>query len=133
MTGVQTCALPIFHSYELAARGQLGAPYVVIYEGSIADERIAASTGGYFSAMGAEKLGNDSNGDERVRPIPTAEWLKRMARPGDGPRELVRSIFNGKYTAAHQDCGKWQVRFCSLSHLVPRPPKAGGLKAISRW
>ena len=69
------------HSYELAARGELGAPYVVIYEGSIADERIAAATGGYFSAMGVEKLGNDSNGDERVRPIPTSEWLKRMA-PG---------------------------------------------------
>src|ERR1700738_4458092 len=30
------------HSYELAERGELGAPYVVIYEGSIADERIAA-------------------------------------------------------------------------------------------
>ena len=69
------------HSYDLAARGQLGAPYVVIYEGSIADERIAAATGGYFSAMGAEKLGKDENGDERVRPIPTAEWLKRLA-PG---------------------------------------------------
>ena len=69
------------HNYELAARGQLGAPYVVIYEGSIADERIAAATGGYFSAMGTEKLGKDADGDERVRPIPTAEWLKRLA-PG---------------------------------------------------
>src|SRR5579859_3684888 len=69
------------HSYELAERGELGAPYVVIYEGSIADERIAAATGGYFSAMGVEKLGRDANGDESVRPIPTAEWLKRLA-PG---------------------------------------------------
>jgi hydrogenase small subunit len=69
------------HSYELAARGELGAPYVVIYEGSIADERIAAATGGYFSAMGVEKLGTDANGDEVKRPIPTAEWLKRLA-PG---------------------------------------------------
>ena len=69
------------HNYELAERGELGAPYVVIYEGSIADERIAAATGGYFSAMGVEKLGKDANGDERVRPIPTSEWLKRLA-PG---------------------------------------------------
>ena len=69
------------HNYELAEKGELGAPYVVIYEGSIADERIAAATGGYFSAMGVEKLGQDANGDERVRPIPTAEWMKRMA-PG---------------------------------------------------
>ena len=69
------------HSYQLAERGELGAPYVVIYEGSIADERIAAATGGYFSAMGAEKMGKDENGDEINRPIPTAEWLKRMA-PG---------------------------------------------------
>lgn len=69
------------HNYALAAKGELGAPYVVIYEGSIADERIAEATGGYFSAMGAEKMGLDANGDEQNRPIPTAEWLKRMA-PG---------------------------------------------------
>jgi hydrogenase small subunit len=29
-------------NYEMAEKGELGAPYVVIYEGSIADERIAA-------------------------------------------------------------------------------------------
>lgn len=69
------------HPYKLAEKGELGAPYVVIYEGSIADERIAQATGGYFSAMGVENLGADANGDERIRPIPTAEWLKRMA-PG---------------------------------------------------
>ena len=67
--------------YARAANGELGAPYVVIYEGSIADERIAQDTGGYFSAMGAENLGKDEHGDEQRRPIPTAEWLKRMA-PG---------------------------------------------------
>src|SRR5262245_56114115 len=62
------------HNYELAETGELGAPYVVIYEGSIADERIAAQTGGYFSAMGVEKLADGSH-----RPIPSAEWLKRLA------------------------------------------------------
>jgi hydrogenase small subunit len=62
------------HSFELAERGELGAPYVVCYEGSIADETIAQKYGGYFSALGAENLG----GDKR-RPIPTTEWLKRLA------------------------------------------------------
>nr|MBA3543123.1 hydrogenase expression protein HypE [Chthoniobacterales bacterium] len=64
------------HNYEMAEKGELGAPYVVIYEGSIADERIAAATGGYFSAMGAEKQPDGSS-----KPIPTATWLKRLA-PG---------------------------------------------------
>ncbi|MEO7723359.1 MAG: hydrogenase expression protein HypE, partial [Chthoniobacterales bacterium] len=64
------------HNYEMAERGELGAPYVVIYEGSIADERIAAASGGYFSAMGARKMEDGSS-----QPIPTASWLKRLA-PG---------------------------------------------------
>jgi len=60
------------HNYEMAATGQLNAPYVVIYEGSIADERLSSAHGGYWSAMGA---------GENHQPIPTATWLKRMA-PG---------------------------------------------------
>ncbi len=63
-------------NYEMAERGELGAPYVVIYEGSIADERIAAATGGYFSAMGARKMPDGSS-----QPIPSSEWMKRLA-PG---------------------------------------------------
>ena len=63
-------------NYEMAERGELGAPYVVIYEGSIADERIAAASGGYFSAMGARKMSDGSS-----QPITTASWLKRLA-PG---------------------------------------------------
>ncbi len=59
-----------------AERGELDAPYVVCYEGSIADESIAAATGGYWSALGSEHLGG-----ERHRPIPTTEWLERLA-PG---------------------------------------------------
>ena len=58
-----------------AAEGNLGAPYVVVFEGSVADERIAERTGGYFSAMGMEAIG-DAEGS---RPVPTATWLKRMA------------------------------------------------------
>jgi hydrogenase small subunit len=59
-----------------AERGELDAPYVICYEGSIADERIAAATGGYWAALGSEHLGGDKH-----RPIPTTEWLKRLA-PG---------------------------------------------------
>jgi hydrogenase small subunit len=60
-----------------AAEGTLGAPYVVVYEGSVADERIAHRTGGYFSAMGVEAIAEG----EGSHPVPTATWLKRMA-PG---------------------------------------------------
>jgi hydrogenase small subunit len=60
-----------------AAEGKLGAPYVVVYEGSVADERIAARTGGYFCAMGVEAL--EEGGESR--PVPTTTWLERMA-PG---------------------------------------------------
>jgi hydrogenase small subunit len=62
--------------YRLAREGKLGAPYVVIYEGSVADERIAAHHGGYWSAMGA-----DHDADGNPKPIPTAQWLKELA-PG---------------------------------------------------
>ena len=60
--------------YRLARAGKLGAPFVVIYEGSVADERIAAHHGGYWSAMGADY---DANG--QGKPIPTAVWLKDLA------------------------------------------------------
>jgi hydrogenase small subunit len=60
-----------------AAGGTLGAPYVVVFEGSVADERIAHRTGGYFSAMGVEAAGDEAGS----HPVPTATWLKRMA-PG---------------------------------------------------
>ncbi len=60
--------------HHLAAQGKLGAPYVVIYEGSVADESIAGAFGGYWSAMGA------GSGD-KVAPHPTAHWLRDLA-PG---------------------------------------------------
>ena len=60
-------------NFELAWQGKLADPYVVVYEGSIADERIAAKTGGYWAALGVEKV------DGKDRPVPTAEWLTRLA------------------------------------------------------
>jgi hydrogenase small subunit len=69
-------------AYERAAKGELEAPYVCIYEGSIADERIAAETDGYFSAMGLSALGgDDEDGSSAGRPMPTADRLAQMA-PG---------------------------------------------------
>lgn len=59
-------------NYELAAEGRLNAPYVVIFEGSVADETLAEAMGGYWSAMGV-------GSDEKM--VPTATWLSRLA-PG---------------------------------------------------
>ncbi len=60
-----------------AWRGELDAPYVVVYEGSLADESLAGTGGGYWSTIGEE-------GDGPIagrRQIPSAEWAKRLA-PG---------------------------------------------------
>ncbi len=59
-----------------AVDGSLGDPYVIVYEGSVADERIAARTGGYWCAMGMEAMDEQ----EGHRPVPTAEWLHRMSK-----------------------------------------------------
>jgi hydrogenase small subunit len=64
-------------SFRDAWEGNLGAPYVVVYEGSVADEQIAHRTGGYFSAMGVERNANGAGS----HPVPTATWLQRLA-PG---------------------------------------------------
>lgn len=61
-----------------AVRGELGAPYVVVYEGSIADEGKAQALGGYWSAIGEEE---DPDHPGETRQVPSAVWLKRMA-PG---------------------------------------------------
>ncbi len=64
-------------NYELAEEGKLNAPYVVIYEGSVANEDLAKETGGYWCAMGVSVMNDPYEG----KPITTAEWLKRLA-PG---------------------------------------------------
>ncbi len=66
------------HDFYRAWKGELEDPYVVVLEGSIADERIAAKTGGYWSAMGVPHEGGDP---WEAQPIPTAEWVSRLA-PG---------------------------------------------------
>ncbi|MBX2817163.1 MAG: hypothetical protein KTR24_14240 [Saprospiraceae bacterium] len=69
-----TAGEEFIHPFRLAAKGELGAPFVVICEGSIMDERIAASTGGYWSGLGADE---DENGDPQ--PIPSSSWVSRMS------------------------------------------------------
>lgn len=75
------------HPFREAAEGRLEDPYVVVFEGSVADERIARRTGGYFSAMGMEAVsGEADSAGEGARggsshPVPTATWLHRLA-PG---------------------------------------------------
>ncbi len=68
-------------TFKDAAAGVLGDPYVVVFEGSVADERIAARTGGYFSAMGMEAISGEAGQGETKHPVPTATWLQRLA-PG---------------------------------------------------
>jgi hydrogenase small subunit len=69
--------------YRDAAAGRLDAPYVIILEGSVPDER--RSGDGYFSAMGAgglEEEADESRVIDGVRqPIRTMDWLAKLA-PG---------------------------------------------------
>jgi hydrogenase small subunit len=60
-----------------AAEGTLDAPYVVVYEGSVADERLASELGGYWVSVGEEP--DPTTGE--LKGVPSAEWLRRLA-PG---------------------------------------------------
>ncbi|MSU91241.1 hydrogenase expression protein HypE [Rhodobacteraceae bacterium 2CG4] len=71
-----TAGKAFMKAHHAAREGTLGAPYVVLYEGSVADERIAGDLGGYWSAMGAAEAPDGSK-----QPIPTAHWLRDLA-PG---------------------------------------------------
>jgi len=55
----------------MAERGQLDAPYIITWEGSVMDESLAGT--GSFSGVGQDLATG--------RPIPTSEWLDRLA-PG---------------------------------------------------
>ncbi|MGI8676866.1 MAG: hypothetical protein ACR2JT_08050 [Nocardioidaceae bacterium] len=60
---------------EQAIAGRLDAPYVVILEGSIADEVVAHASGGYWSSTGEEPWGPDGD----LRPVTSTEWVARLA------------------------------------------------------
>jgi hydrogenase small subunit len=63
------------HSLEQAEKGKLDAPFVIVYEGSVADENLTIQ-GEPWAAEGA--LPTWAPAEERRR-IPTAEWLRRLA------------------------------------------------------
>ncbi len=59
--------------FHLAAAGELGKPFVVVFEGSVPDESLNAENGGYWSGLGSRLV------DGEPQPFPTAEWLHIMA------------------------------------------------------
>jgi hydrogenase small subunit len=61
-----------------AIDGELGAPYVVVLEGSVPDDQAFPSDLGYFSAMGAGGFDPDSETDQ---PNRVTDWLWKLA-PG---------------------------------------------------
>ncbi len=64
-----------FYAHELALKGELDAPYVIILEGSISDEVKALATGGYWSGQGEEPWGPDGG----HRTVSSDEWIARLA------------------------------------------------------
>ena len=61
-----------------AVEGNLGAPYVVVLEGSVPDDQAFPSDLGYFSAMGA---GGFDPEEETDQPNRVTDWLWKLA-PG---------------------------------------------------
>ncbi|MHB8656504.1 MAG: NADH-quinone oxidoreductase subunit B family protein [Solirubrobacteraceae bacterium] len=64
--------------FRQAANGELGAPYVVVLEGSVPDDQAFPENQGYFSAMGAGGFDPESETDQ---PNRVTDWLKKLA-PG---------------------------------------------------
>jgi hydrogenase small subunit len=62
---------------EMALTGELDGPYVIVLEGSAADEMLAFAHGGYWSGQGEEPWGEDG----AMRTVSTVEWIARLA-PG---------------------------------------------------
>ena len=63
-------------AFKLAAQGRLGAPYVVVLEGSIPDDQ--ALDQGYYSAMGAGGFDPETPGEQ---PNKVTDWVRLLA-PG---------------------------------------------------
>jgi hydrogenase small subunit len=64
-------------AHEQAVRGELGAPYAIVLEGSITDETVAMQTGGCWAGHGEEPWGPGGE----LRAVSTDEWMARLA-PG---------------------------------------------------
>lgn len=64
--------------FRAAVNGDLGAPYVVVLEGSVPDDQAFPEGEGYYSAMGAGGYDPESETDQ---PNRMTDWLKLLA-PG---------------------------------------------------
>ena len=64
--------------FRAAVAGDLGAPYVVVLEGSVPDDQALPADQGYYSAMGAGGFDPDSETDQ---PNRMTDWLRLLA-PG---------------------------------------------------
>jgi len=64
--------------FHAAASGELGAPYVLVVEGSIPDDQAFPADSGYYSAMGAGGFDPLSEGDQ---PNRMTDWVLKLA-PG---------------------------------------------------
>ena len=64
--------------FRAAANGELGAPYVVVLEGSVPDDQKFPDGEGYYSALGAGGFDPDSTTDQ---PNRVTDWLMKLA-PG---------------------------------------------------
>jgi len=94
------------HFWHLADEGRLGAPFVLVIEGSIPNERIKSE--GYWAALGTDKATG--------QPITTCEWIDRLAHKavaviaagtcatyGGRPRALwsIHSAITGRERSSH--------------------------------
>jgi hydrogenase small subunit len=66
---------PFIRPLRDAAEGTLGAPYVVVLEGSVPDDQALPEDEGYFSAMGAGGFDPETEGDQ---PNRITDWLRRL-------------------------------------------------------
>jgi hydrogenase small subunit len=73
-----TAGADFIQPFRDAVNGELGAPYVVVLEGSVPDDQALPEGEGYFSAMGAGGFDPDSPLEQ---PNRVTDWLKKMA-PG---------------------------------------------------
>lgn len=109
--------------FSKAVEGTLGAPYVVVYEGSVADERIAASFGGYWSGMGVRP-----SEDGSMQPKPTAEWLHELAQRATATIAIgTCATWGGVPAAAGNVTGSMSV----MDHLGKDYLSAIGLPVIN--
>ncbi|MFA0761827.1 MAG: hypothetical protein HZLCBSQH_001937 [Candidatus Fervidibacterota bacterium] len=109
--------------YYKAWRGELGAPYVVVLEGSVPDESRAQRTGGYWAALGVE--GADP---WMAQPVSVNEWLRRLA-PGAAAMIAIGTCatWGGVPAAAGNITGSMSL----MDFLGPNYKSALGLPVIN--